>query len=462
MSNGQNGERVPPHSEEAEVAVLGAVMLEPKAMGSVAPLLHADCFYRPDHRTIYSAFSNLYNRNQPIDVVSVKEELRRMGEAEIAANTDLFLTLGNQVPSAANAEHYADIVSQKYLLRSLITACTESLVEAYDQARSVTDILDSAEQRVFDIATRFEARRPAGLGDIINTVVDTIMNHPERLVGLQSDFPDLDEMTGGLHKGEFIVIGGRPSSGKTTFALNLIERVGVRQDAGVLMFSLEMPREQIAQNLLCCHAGIDSTPLRTGRLDNRQWEKIREAASVLYESPVYIDDSPGLTCSQLRSKCRQVFLQHDIQLVVIDYLQLMSGERAGRDSSRLQEITDISRGLKGLAKELNVPVIALSQLSRAAVGEASQRPKLSHLRESGAIEQDADMVMLLYRNDVEPEMADVTELIVAKQRNGPTGTVKLTFRKNELRFESYSGYPAEQMGAPVSEDRGLEEDENPF
>ncbi|MFW6107911.1 MAG: replicative DNA helicase, partial [bacterium] len=372
-------------------------------------------------------------------------------EEDIAANTDLFLALGNQVPSAANAEYYAEIVSQKYLLRSLITACSESLVDAYDQARPVTDILDSAEQRVFDIATRFEARRPTGLGDIINTVVDTIMNHPERLVGLQTDYPDLDDLTGGLHPGEFIVIGGRPSSGKTTFALNLIEHIGIRQDQGILMFSLEMPREQIARNLLCCHAGIDATPIRTGRVDKSQWEAVREAASVLYESSVFIDDSPALTCAQLRSKCRQVFSQHDIKLVVIDYMQLMSGERRGRDTSRLQEITDISRGIKGLAKELNVPVVALSQLSRAAVGDASQRPKLSHLRESGAIEQDADMVMLLYRNESpEPEVTNVTELIVAKQRNGPTGTVNLTFRKSEMRFESWSGYRGEQMGVPVS------------
>jgi len=450
MGEGSSAERVPPHSEEAEVAVLGAIMLEPKAMSAVAPVLSVECFYRADHQKLYSAFTSLYAKNQPIDVVSVREELRRMGEDAVASNADLFMNLGGAVPSAANAEHYANIVREKFLLRSLITACNQSLVEAYDEHQEVEQILDGAEQRVFKVATRFEATHPMEIKEIVQSVVDTIMNHPDRLRGIPTGYTDLDRLTGGLHRGEFIVIGGRPSSGKTTLALNLIEHVGVRQGHGVLMFSLEMSRDQIARNLLCCHAEIDSTPLRTGELDKSQWEKIKEGASDLYDSPIFIDDSGALTCGHVRSKCRRIFARHQIELVIIDYLQLMSADRSARASSRLQEITEISRGLKSLAKELRVPLIALSQLSRAAVGEASARPRLSHLRESGAIEQDADVVMLLYRDTAsESTGGDVTELIVAKQRNGPTDTIRLTFLKDQMRFAPWSAYTAAQVDAPV-------------
>jgi len=289
------------------------------------------------------------------------------------------------------------------------------------------------------------------------------MNHPERLLGIKTEFYDLDHWTGGLHRGELVVIGGRPSTGKTTLAINLMERIGVHQEQGILMFSLEMPRQQIAQNLLCCNARMDSTPLRIGQLDKSQWGKVREAASNLYDAPIFIDDSSGLTISDIRAKCRRMFAQHDIKLIVVDYLQLMSGERRGRDTSRLQEITDISRGLKGLAKELEVPVVALSQLSRAAEGERNPEPRLSHLRESGAIEQDADIVLLLHRpnpDDEDPGSRNVTNLIIAKQRNGPTETVKLTFRKNELRFENFSAHPAAQMGAAPVDDE--DDDPEPF
>jgi replicative DNA helicase len=449
MGEGSSAERVPPHSQAAEVAVLGAIMLDPKAMGSVAPVLQPECFYRADHQVLYTCFSSLYAHNQPIDVISVKEELRRTSQNDIAANADLFTTLTGAVPSAANAEYYANVVRQKHLLRELITSCSESVVEAYDEQMDVPHILDRAESRIFSVSTHYESTHPVEVREIVQDVIDTIMNHPERLLGIPTDYPDLDHLTGGLHRGELIIIGGRPSSGKTTFALNLIEHIGVRQGQGILMFSLEMAREQIAQNLLCCHAGMDSTPLRTGKLDKSQWAKISDAASVLYDSPVFIDDSAGLTVNQIRSKSRRVFAQHDIKLVIIDYLQLMSGDRLGSNVSRLQEITDISRGLKGLAKELGVPLVALSQLSRAAVGDSSARPKMSHLRESGAIEQDADMILLLYRPDeAEPGMEGVTELIIAKQRNGPTDTVRFVFRMNEMRFESYSGYDGAQMGAP--------------
>ncbi len=456
MAEASPAGRVPPHSQDAEIAVLGAILLEPKALSSVAPVLQPDNFYRADHQKLYAAFLNLFAKNQPVDVLSVKEELRRMSADDIAANADLFMTFGGAVPSVANAEYYANVVREKFLLRELITACNESLVEAYDERQESDDILDRAQQRVFNVATRYEASHPVEVKEIINSVVDTIMNHPERLLGIPTEYPDLDHLTGGLHRGELIIIGGRPSTGKTTLCINLIEHIGVRQGQGVLMFSLEMAREQIGQNLLCCHARMDSTPLRTGQLDKTQWTRVREAASVLYESPIFIDDSSGLTCSDIRAKCRRLFARHDIKLVVIDYLQLMSGERRGRDATRLQEITDISRGLKALAKDLNVPIVALSQLSRAAEGERDARPRLSHLRESGAIEQDADLVMLLYRPDpaaAPPEEQNLTELIVAKQRNGPTDTIRLIFRKNELRFESWSAYagPAVQTGRPDEE-----------
>jgi len=346
-------------------------------------------------------------------------------------------------------------VRQKFLLRTLIGACNESLVEAYDENQETSDILGRAEERIFNVATHYEASRPVQIKEIVAEVLDTIMDNHERLLGVKTEFTDLDHWTGGLHRGEFVVVGGRPSTGKTTFAINLIERIGIRQGLGILMFSLEMGREQITQNLLCCNARMDSTPLRTGQLDKKQWEKAKEAASNLYDAPVYIDDSSGLTVSDIRAKCRRMFARHEIKLIIIDYLQLMSGERRGRDSSRLQEITDISRGLKGLAKEMKVPVIALSQLSRAAEGDSGARPKLSHLRESGAIEQDADVVLLLFRpevDDTNPEKKNLVELIIAKQRNGPTETVNLTFRKNELRFENFSAYPVAQVGGPPPED----------
>ena len=452
MAEANPAERVPPHSLEAEIAVLGSVLLEPKAMSSVVPILQPESFYRADHQRLFASFRNLFSRNQPIDVLSVKQELRKIGADDIAGNIDLFTNLGNAVPSVSNCEYYANIVREKYLLRELITACNESLVEAYDDRQESNSVLDRAQTRVFNVATRYEATHPVEVKDVINSVVDTIMNHPERLLGIHTHYPDLDRLTGGLHRGELIVVGGRPSTGKTTFCINLIEHIGVQAGQGVLMFSLEMPREQIGQNLLCCHARMDSTPLRTGQLDKSQWTKVREAASVLYDSPVFIDDSSSLTVSDVRAKCRRLFAQHDIKLVVIDYLQLMTGERRGRDVTRLTEITDISRGLKGLAKELNVPVIALSQLSRAAEGDRDARPRLSHLRESGAIEQDADLVLLLYRPDpsnAPAEDQNLTELIIAKQRNGPTDTVRLAFLKDQMRFESSSTYkpPVLQVGA---------------
>ena len=341
-------------------------------------------------------------------------------------------------------------VREKFVLRSLITACNQSLIEAYEERQDAKQTLDRAEQRVFDVATRHETTYPVEIKELLESVVDTLIEHPSDLLGIRTDYADLDNLTGGLHRGEFIIIGGRPSTGKTTLALNLVERIGIYQGQGILMFSLEMRRDQIVQNLLCCHARIDTTPVRAGQLDKSQWESVREAASRIYDSPVFIDDSATLTCTDVRAKCRRLFAQHEgkIRLVVVDYLQLMSGERKGRDVSRLQEITEISRGLKALAKDLNVPLLALSQLSRAAVGEGTERPKLSHLRESGAIEQDADLVMLLHpKPQPDPEEAGVTELIVAKQRNGPTGTVNLTFRKNQIRFESYSPYTAAEVGA---------------
>lgn len=463
MGEASSAERVPPHNHEAEVAVLGSIMLEPKAMSAVAPKLQPECFYRADHQKLYAAFASLFTKNQPIDVLSVREELRGMGENDIAGNTDLFVTLSGAVPSVANAEYYAEVVRQKYLLRSLISVCNESLVEAYDETHETSDILGRAEERIFSVATHYEASRPVEIKEIVQEVVDTIMNHPERLLGLKTEFADLDHWTGGLHRGEFIVIGGRPSTGKTTLCINLIERIGIRQGQGILMFSLEMPRQQIAQNLLCCNARMDSTPLRTGQLDKSQWSKIREAASNLYDAPVFIDDSSGSTVSDIRAKCRRMFAQHDVKLVIIDYLQLMAGERRGRDNSRLQEITDISRGLKGLAKEMDVPVIALSQLSRAAEGDRNPEPRLSHLRESGAIEQDADLVLLLHRpnpDEDNPGSQDVTNLIIAKQRNGPTETVKMVFRKNELRFENFSAHPAAQMGVAAVHDE--DDDSEPF
>jgi replicative DNA helicase len=445
MGKGHPAERVPPHSQEAEIAVLGAVMLEPNAMSSVAPILQSECFYRSDHQKLYTAYNNLYNKDLPIDVVSVKEELRRMKEDGIADNTDLFVTLGGAVPSVANAEYYANVVREKYLLRALISSCNESLAEAYDERQDAPAILDRAEQRVFDVATRFEASHPTAVKEVLHSVIDDL-GHPERLVGVQTGYPDVDHLTAGLHPSEFIVIGGRPSTGKTTFALNLIQHVGVQAGKGVLMFSLEMPTAQIIRNLLCCGAGVDASRLRSGQLDKEEWDRIREAASALYDSPVFIDDSGALNCSQLRSKCRRVMAKQDVDMIIIDYLQLMWADRQGRDISRLQEITDISRGLKALAKDLRVPVIALSQLSRAAESEATARPRLSHLRESGAIEQDADVVILLYRDpNPEPENEGLTELIVAKQRNGPTDTVRLTFLKNQMRFESWSGYSAAQV-----------------
>ncbi len=456
MSQGNPAQRVPPHSQEAEVAVLGAILLEPTAMNAVADILHPESFYRADHQKVYQAFTALYNRNAPIDLVSVREELRRMGADDVASNNDLFLTLGGAVPSFANAEYYAKIVRGKHLLRSLIQACTESIVAAYDENTDASEILDRAEDRVFQVATQYEDTHIVEVKNFIHSVVDAMIEHPQGMAGLPTGYPDLDHMTGGLHRGEFIVIGGRPSTGKTTLALNLIRHIAVHSGQGVLLFSLEMPREQIVQNLLCSTAGISATPVRMGQLDRSQWQKVKEAASLLYDAPFFVDDSASLTPSQLRAKCRRLLArckgERAIKLIIIDYLQLMSAERQSREPSRQEEISHISRGIKSLAKELGVPVIALSQLSRAAVGEASSRPKLSHLRESGAIEQDADLVILLYQDESpDAEEPNVTELIIAKQRNGPTGTVKVTFLKDQLRFESYSRYSAVQVGSPEEE-----------
>jgi replicative DNA helicase len=428
-------DRLPPHSIEAEMCLLASMMLDKEMIGQVVQIVDREAFFQADHQIIFDILVKLYEQNKAIDAIIVKDELAKRQLLEEIGGTAYLGQILNTVPSAAHGAHYAGIVREKSLLRQLIAASNEILRESYAPQEHADLVVDKAEKRIFEIAQKKVGGGMVALESVLHEVFEMIENRGQR--GLETSFRELDDMLNGLQNGEMIVVAGRPSMGKSALAMNMIE--GIAAECGIPcgMFSLEMSKQQLAQRMLCSRGRIDSHKLRRGMLNSEEYRTLANAVGQLAKAPIWVDDSPGLTPLELRAKARRLKLQHNIRCLVIDYLQLM--EAPGPDS-RQQEITEISRTIKSVARELNVPVIALSQLNRASEGREGHRPRMSDLRESGSIEQDADVVMLLHREDYykmgEPDFQpdNIAEIIIAKQRNGPTGTVKLFFDTRSTRF----------------------------
>lgn len=433
-------ERLPPQNIEAEMAVLGSMLLEEEAIGASIELLKPEYFYKETHQKIYSSILELYNQNKAADLVTLQDELKKNGYLEDVGGASYLVTLANTVPTAANITHYAKIVKEKAIMRSLITAATQIISDGYEAVEDADTLLDKAERMIFEITSRKIEGGSIPLKEIIKDSIATIDNlyqRKENITGLATGFQELDIMTAGLQASDLIVIAGRPSMGKSALAGCIAEHVGINQKVPVAIFSLEMSKEQLVQRLLCSHARVDAHRVRTGFLSQSDWPRLTNAAGKLSEASIYIDDTPGISILELRAKARRLKAQHDIGLIILDYLQLMQGPV--RAENRQQEISEISRSLKALARELKVPLVAISQLSRAVEARADHRPQLSDLRESGAIEQDADVVGLLIREEYynpSEENKGVAELIIAKQRNGPVGSLKLAFIKEFARFEN--------------------------
>ena len=443
--------RVPPQSLDAEQSVLGGILLENAALDRVVTLLSVDDFYREAHRSIFRAMLSLSERNEPVDLITLTEALRVRGQLADVGGATYLAELAERVPTAANVAHYARIVRDKSVLRSLIGAATEIAARSYDAADDVGDLLDRAEGQIFAISDREVkagfVRFDTLLPETFETI-DRLHKSKQSVTGVPTGFHDLDRMTAGLQPSDLIIVAGRPSMGKTAFCLNIAQYVGVHAGKGVGVFSLEMSKEQLVMRMLCSEARVDLAALRTGHLSNVEFDALASAADRLAHTPIYIDDTPALSALELRAKARRLARDPDakLSLIVVDYLQLM---RADGKDSREQEISEISRSLKALAKELRVPVIALSQLNRQVENRNPPKPRLSDLRESGAIEQDADVICFIYREEAYVEDTDkkgIAEIIVAKQRNGPIGSVELAFLHQYTKFEDLAFVPQEAEG----------------
>ncbi len=435
-----------PESLAAEAAVLGSMLLDPECIGNVIEMIDQDSFYRIEHRHIFSALVSLYekHRSHGIDAVLLRDELLKRDQLEQVGGVEYIAKILESVPSAANVNYYSGIVRDKMLMRQLIQTATEILNDAYDEAGDPEEKLDEAESRIFAVTDRKITSNAVGIKDLVARAYELIEKREGSYVtGLPTGYYELDDLTCGLQSGEMIIIAGRPSMGKTSLVLNIAEHVGLVEKIPVAIFSLEMGKQQLAERFLCSVSGIDAQLVRKGMLSTEHYRKLVDACGTFSEAPIYIDDTAGLTPLELRAKARRLRSRFKIQCIIVDYLQLMhSGPK--HVESRQQEITAISRYLKALARELNVPVIVLSQLNRSPEGREGHKPRMSDLRESGSIEQDADVVMLLHRedyyrkNDEDYQPTNTAELIIAKQRNGPTGTVELVFREKVTRFENAS------------------------
>lgn len=439
--------RVPPNNIEAEQAVLGAMLLKPEAIAEASAILSGEDFYRPAHRLVFEAMVDLYRRNSLVDMVTVTEKLKKDGSLVEAGGIVGITALTNAVPTASGVVYYAKIVREKSKLRALIRAGAEITDLAFgDEELDVT--LDMAEQRILKITSRDNVADIVPLKSIIMDAVGEIETRGAQqgeMTGLPSGFKQLDRMTNGFQASDLVLIAARPSMGKTAFVLNIATHVAVRSKQPVVFFSLEMSKEQLVQRMLASEAAVNSLKLRRGEVNDSEWGQLVDAADRLYEAPLFIDDTPGITVMEVRSKARRIKVERGLALVVLDYLQLMQGRSRRREDNRQQEISEISRQMKSIARELKVPVIALSQLSRGVESRASKRPMLSDLRESGSLEQDADIVMFLYREDYYAEKAaqqgqaqpptSAAEVIISKHRNGPVGSVKMSFNKELTRFE---------------------------
>ena len=444
--------RVPPQSLEAEESVLGGVLLDNTAIDRVLEFVRPDDFYREAHRRIFRAMLALAEKNEPVDLVTLSEVLRQRGELQDVGGGAHLAELAERVPTAANAAHYAKIVREKAILRSLITTATDIVTNGYEDTRDVKDLLDRAEQSIFQISER-EVKPAFVRMDSLMTdtfkIVEKLHQQKEAVTGVTSGYADLDHLTAGLQPSDLIIIAARPSMGKTAFALNIAANAALRGGTGVAVFSLEMSKEQLALRMLCSEARVDLSRVRTGHLQPGELGDLAQSAHVLISTPIYIDDTPAITVLELRAKSRRLWRDPNskLGLILVDYLQLMRSSE-GKDS-REQEISEISRSLKALAKELQVPVIALSQLNRQVESRSPAVPRLSDLRESGAIEQDADVIMFIYRDDVYNEDSDrkgTADIIIAKQRNGPIGKIELAFLRQYTRFENREMIPDDAAG----------------
>ena len=431
--------KVPPHDVEAEQAVLGSMLTDKDAVISAIEVLQEDDFYRTDNKSIYEAIMNLYNRAEPIDIITVKAELESLGKFEQVGGLEYLASLPDKVPTTANAMKYIKIVEEKSTLRNLIKTANEIIELGYDPTEDVSDIMEGAEKKIFNIMQNNDKKSYSPIKDILVdsfTQLEELYNRKQHITGVPSGFTELDYKTAGFHGSDLVLIAARPAMGKSAFALNIATNAAVRGNVPVVIFSLEMSKEQMVNRILCSEAMVDSNKVRTGKLEEDDWTKLAGSIGPLSDAEIYIDDTPGISVMEIRAKCRKLKLEKNIGMVVIDYLQLVQGSNK-RNGSREQEISEISRSLKILAKELNVPVIALSQLSRAVEQRPDHRPMLSDLRESGAIEQDADIVMFLYRDDYynqDSEKKDIAEVIIAKHRGGSLGTVDLLWLGSYTKF----------------------------
>ncbi len=446
--------RIPPQNTDAEASLLGAILIDSDAIVKIADSITADDFYDDKHKRIYENIKILYERHSPIDVLTLTDQLRSAGFLDMVGGAAYLTELTNYVPTAAHVEQYAEIVSQKALRRRLIKASQNIVGLGYDEGKNLQELIEEAEQNLFNVSQKYVSQDVVSLEEILSESFDRLDDlHKDKgkIRGVPTGFKDLDNTLAGLQRSDLFILAARPSMGKTALALNIAHNVSIGANEPVLIFSLEMSKEQLVDRLLSMESGVDAWALRTGNLTDADFEKIGQAMGQLSEAKIFIDDTPGITVSDLRTKARREAHQHKLGLIIVDYLQLMSGgSKFGGEGNRVQEISEISRGLKGIARELNVPLIALSQLSRSVESRNPQIPQLADLRESGSIEQDADVVAFIYREDYykpDTDRKHVTDILIKKHRNGPTGTIELYFDAEKQRFRSLDTKHADPFDA---------------
>ncbi len=443
MSQDLNLDKLPPQNIDAEMAVLGSMLLDEEAVSAAVEKLEAGCFYKDTHRKIFQTISDLYNANKAVDLITLADALKKDNSLDSIGGASYLTSLANAVPTAANINHYSGIVREKYILRTLINNSTKIITVCHESEGNIAEVVDTAERLIFEVSDRRNQGSYLHLKEIVKESIETIdklYQNKAHVTGIPTGYIDFDIKTAGLQPSDLIIVAGRPSMGKSAFALGIAEYAGVIEKVPTAIFSLEMSKEQLVQRMLCSHARVDAHKVRTGYLATSDWPRLTAAAGKLSESPIYIDDTPAISVMELRARARRLKSHHGIKLIILDYMQLMRGSVTSMES-RQQEISEISRSLKALARELSVPVIAISQLSRAVESRTDHRPQLSDLRESGAIEQDADVVVLILREEYynpSPDNQGIAEAIIAKQRNGPVGTLKLAFIKEFTRFDNLS------------------------
>jgi replicative DNA helicase len=432
--------KIPPNNLEAEQSVIGAMLLDKNAISGASEILRGEDFYKEAHRHIFETMLELYDKDEPVDLVTLVDSLRMKGILEAIGGVTYLSNLAASVPTTSNVKYYARIVEEKSTLRKLIKASSELMDKCYSASEEVPSILDKAEKDIFDISQKVIVHDFEPMSRLIErgfAEIERLYKNKGAITGIPTGFSELDSKTSGFQRGDMVLVAARPSMGKTAFAINIAQHAAIKNGSSVAVFSLEMSKDQLAQRMLCSEANIDMLKLRTGNLEEDDWVKLARCAGPLSSAKIFVDDTPGISVHEMRSKCRRLKIEHGLDLVVVDYLQLMQG--SSRTENRQQEVSEISRSLKAIAKEMNTPVIALSQLSRAPEARTDHRPMLSDLRESGSIEQDADVVCFLYRDEYynkESEKKNIAEVIISKQRNGPTGTVELAFIGKYTKFAS--------------------------